>query len=139
VATGAYQPLASSAGDIVELVAQTRIVRPKTRELKADRELARRLGNTTFAGAATRASLPELIQAKFGAVSQGSGWGTTESGAAGSTMTGPVWDLKPLSAGILSPIVELRTTGADGRTLPAGSEGEIQLRGHSHSRLLGPG
>lgn len=44
VPTGAYQPLASNAGDIVELVAQTRIVRPKTRELTADRDLAKRLG-----------------------------------------------------------------------------------------------
>jgi GntR family transcriptional regulator len=43
VPTGSYQPLASNADDIVELVAQTRIVRPKTQELKADRELATRL------------------------------------------------------------------------------------------------
>jgi DNA-binding GntR family transcriptional regulator len=44
VPVGTYQPLASSAADIVDLVAQTRIVRPTTRELVADRELAKRLG-----------------------------------------------------------------------------------------------
>lgn len=42
--TGSYQPLASNAADIVELVAQTRIVRPTTQELTADRDLAKRLG-----------------------------------------------------------------------------------------------
>ncbi|BBX63312.1 transcriptional regulator [Mycobacterium saskatchewanense] len=44
VPTGSYQPLASNAADIVELVANTRIVRPTTRELVADRNLAKRLG-----------------------------------------------------------------------------------------------
>jgi DNA-binding GntR family transcriptional regulator len=44
VPTNAYQPLVASAGDIVELVAQTRIVRPVTGELVADRALAKHLG-----------------------------------------------------------------------------------------------
>jgi long-chain acyl-CoA synthetase len=84
---------------------------------------------TSFAGAATPADLPDLMRAKLGVVGRGAGYGMTESGAVGSTMSGPVYDLKPLSAGVLSPIIEMRTVGADGIPLPPGREGEIQLRG----------
>jgi long-chain acyl-CoA synthetase len=84
---------------------------------------------TSFAGAATPADLPDLMLAKLGVVGRGAGYGMTESGAVGSTMSGAVYDLKPLSAGILSPVIDLRTVGAEGSPLPPGSEGEIQLRG----------
>lgn len=39
-----YRPVAGSAEDIVSLVQTTKIVRPRTREVVADRALARRLG-----------------------------------------------------------------------------------------------
>lgn len=84
---------------------------------------------TSFAGAATPVDLPPLMYAKLGVVARGAGYGMTESGAVGSTMSGPVYDLKPMSAGVLSPIIELRTVGADGAPLPTGSEGELQMRG----------
>jgi GntR family transcriptional regulator len=39
-----YQPLAQSAADIVALAAETRLVKPNTREVLADAALARRIG-----------------------------------------------------------------------------------------------
>jgi len=84
---------------------------------------------TSLAGAATPADLPDLMHAKLGVIARGTGYGMTESGSVGSTMTGPVFDLKPFSAGTLSPIIEMRTSTADGRPLPTGAEGEVQLRG----------
>jgi len=83
---------------------------------------------TSLGGAATPADLPDLMLAKLGVVSRGSGYGMTESGTVGSAMSGPIFGLKPFSAGILSPIIELRTA-QPGSPLPPHAEGEIELRG----------
>jgi long-chain acyl-CoA synthetase len=88
------------------------------------------LFRASVGGAATPTDLPDLIRAKLGpTAAKGTGYGMTESGTVGSVMSGAVFDLKPLSAGFLSLIVELRTIGSDGQPLPLGSEGEICLRG----------
>jgi long-chain acyl-CoA synthetase len=87
------------------------------------------ISRTSLAGAATPADLPGLMEAKLGGAPKSTGWGMTESGAVGSTMSGAVFDLKPASAGIRSPIIEVRAVDADGRPQPRGVEGELQLRG----------
>ena len=47
----------------------------------------------------------------------------------GATMSGPVFDLKPLSYGIPSPIIAMRATDPSGAALPPGQDGEMQVRG----------
>ncbi len=81
------------------------------------------------AGAATPAGLPELIQAKVGNPSRSAGYGMTESMAVCSSMSGAVFDMKPESAGVLSPIMDVRTVDADGNVLQRGQAGEIEMRG----------
>jgi long-chain acyl-CoA synthetase len=87
------------------------------------------VSRASLGGAATPADLPDLMYAKLGVIGRGTGYGMTESGTVGSTMSGAVFDLKPLSAGILSPIIEFRTGDEQGNAQPAGTSGEIQLRG----------
>jgi long-chain acyl-CoA synthetase len=81
------------------------------------------------AGAATPAGLPELIDEKCGKPSRSAGWGMTETMAVGGTMSGCVFDLKPDSAGIQSPIMEMRFVDADGNDMPAGEPGELLVYG----------
>jgi len=81
------------------------------------------------AGAATPAGLPELIESKVGAPSRSAGYGMTETLAVGGTMSGVMFDLKPDSAGIPSPIMELRFTNPDGSVVADGEQGEIEMRG----------
>jgi long-chain acyl-CoA synthetase len=81
------------------------------------------------AGAATPADLPGLLEQKLGIVTRSAGYGMTETASVCATMSGPVFDLKPLACGILSPIIELRVAGTDGAVVASIEEGEIQLRG----------
>lgn len=79
------------------------------------------------AGAATPAGLPELIREKCGEPSRSAGWGMTETLAVGATMSGAVFDLSPDSAGIVSPIVDLRFLEVDSDKPDADAGGEIEI------------
>lgn len=81
------------------------------------------------AGAATPTGLPELITEKTGNPSRSAGYGMTETLAVGGTQSGIIFDLKPHASGIVSPIMDLRMTDADGNVLPAGEPGEIEFYG----------
>ena len=81
------------------------------------------------AGAATPAGLPELIHARVPNPSSSAGYGMTETMAVGATMSGALFDFKADSAGVPSPIMEMRFVAADGELLPQGTPGEIELRG----------
>jgi long-chain acyl-CoA synthetase len=87
------------------------------------------ISRVAAAGAATPAGLPELLRDKLGIENRSSGYGMTETTSVCATMSGPVFDLKPMAAGIISPIIELRVVDAQGTALPSEQEGEIQLRG----------
>jgi long-chain acyl-CoA synthetase len=87
------------------------------------------LTRVTAAGAATPADLPELLERRLGVVSRSAGYGMTETASVGATMSGPVFDLRPMAAGLVSPIIEFRTADVDGNIQPATEEGEVQLRG----------
>lgn len=89
----------------------------------------RSLSRVAGAGAATPTGLPELIEEKLGAVSRSAGYGMTETMAVAATMSGAIFDLKPNSAGIPSPIMAFRFAAADDTLLAEGEQGEIQLRG----------
>jgi long-chain acyl-CoA synthetase len=79
------------------------------------------------AGAATPTGLPELIEEKLGKPSRSAGYGMTETLATGSTMSGVIFDYKPNSSGIVSPIVKMRFVDADGNEQPQGVPGEIEM------------
>ncbi|WP_187276333.1 class I adenylate-forming enzyme family protein [Parahaliea maris] len=81
------------------------------------------------AGAATPSGLPELIRTRLGEPNRSTGYAMTETLAVATTMSGCVYDLKPDSAGILSPIMEMRFASTGGDVLPPGQPGEIQMRG----------
>jgi long-chain acyl-CoA synthetase len=87
------------------------------------------LSRAAAAGAATPAGLPELLRDKLGIENRSAGYGMTETASVCATMSGPVFDLKPMAAGIISPIIDLRAVDSAGNVLPPGSDGEIQLRG----------
>lgn len=79
------------------------------------------------AGAATPAGLPEMIREKCGEPSRSAGWGMTETFAVGATMSGAVFDLSPDSAGIVSPIVDMRFVDASGQVQDPLSGGEMEV------------
>jgi long-chain acyl-CoA synthetase len=81
------------------------------------------------AGAATPADLPDLLRDKLGIITRSAGYGMTETASLGATMSGPVFDLKPHSSGIPSPIIEIRAADPSGQTLGPGQDGEVQVRG----------
>ena len=87
------------------------------------------------AGAATPAGLPEMIRKKCGAPSRSAGWGMTETFAVGATMSGAVFDLSPDSAGIVSPIVDMRFVDASGKQQDPQTGGEMEV----HSVTCTPG
>jgi long-chain acyl-CoA synthetase len=87
------------------------------------------ISRVAAAGAATPAGLPELLRDKLGIENRSAGYGMTETASVCATMSGPVFDLKPMAAGIISPIIDLRAIDSAGNVLPSGSDGEIQLRG----------
>ncbi|MFK7975778.1 MAG: class I adenylate-forming enzyme family protein [Halioglobus sp.] len=80
------------------------------------------------AGAATPAGLPEMIREKCGEPSRSAGWGMTETFAVGATMSGAVFDLSPDSAGIVSPIVDMRFVDLEGNEQDALTGGEMQVK-----------
>ena len=87
------------------------------------------LMRVSAAGAATPAGLPDLIRAKVGNPSSSAGFGMTETMAVGATMSGALFDYKPDSAGVQSPIMEMRFVAPDGNVLPRGEAGELEMRG----------
>jgi long-chain acyl-CoA synthetase len=87
------------------------------------------ISRAAAAGAATPAGLPELLLGKLGIENRSAGYGMTETASVCATMSGPVFDLKPMAAGIISPIIDLRAVDSAGNVLPSGQDGEIQLRG----------
>ena len=87
------------------------------------------ISRVAAAGAATPAGLPELLRDRLGIENRSAGYGMTETASVCATMSGPVFDLKPMAAGIISPIIDLRAIDSAGNVVPSGSDGEIQLRG----------
>lgn len=79
------------------------------------------------AGAATPAGLPEMIRKKCGEPSRSAGWGMTETFAVGATMSGCVFDLSPDSAGIVSPIVDMRFIDLNGKEQEPSVGGEMEV------------
>lgn len=81
------------------------------------------------AGAATPPDLPAMIDVRFNKPSRSTGYAMTETMAVCSTMIGAIFDFKPDSSGVVSPIIDIRFVDPAGNVLLQGEAGEIQLRG----------
>ena len=73
--------------------------------------------------------LPGIIETKIDQAYASGGYGLTETLAVGSQAAGAVFDAKPAAAGVQSPIMQVRCAAPDGKVLPTGEAGEIEMRG----------
>jgi long-chain acyl-CoA synthetase len=87
------------------------------------------LHRVSSGGAAMPSDLPGIIEGTIDKAYASGGYGLTETLAVGSQAAGAVFDAKPAAAGVQSPIMAIRCSGADGSVLPPGEAGEIEMRG----------
>ena len=87
------------------------------------------LQRVSSGGAAMPSDLPDIIDAQIDQAYASGGYGLTETLAVGSQAAGAVFDAKPTSAGVQSPIMQVRCTATDGTVLSAGESGEIEMKG----------
>ncbi|AQA19651.1 hypothetical protein BST95_16810 [Halioglobus japonicus] len=80
-------------------------------------------------GAATPPRVRALLEAKLPQNFSGTGYGMTETNAQGASLTGHAFSAKPGTSGFPHPIVQFRICDEMGEELPAGSTGEIWVRG----------
>jgi acyl-CoA synthetase (AMP-forming)/AMP-acid ligase II len=79
-------------------------------------------------GAAQPPLLPDLIAKQVPDSFAGTGYGLTESNAAGFAATGNSYQYKPRSVGTITPIVDVKICDEDGNEVAQGEAGEIFLR-----------
>lgn len=79
-------------------------------------------------GAAQPAKLSQIIKEKCPDSFPGTGYGMTETNAAGFAATGTIYHYRPNSVGPATPIVECKICDEEGNTLPANQRGEIYLK-----------
>jgi long-chain acyl-CoA synthetase len=94
----------------------------------------RDLSSLTSVGGGGAARAPEQVRqidAAFRNAAPGSGWGMTETNAVGTIINGADYLAKPMSSGRCLSLLELRVVDDDGRLMPTGERGELQIRGTS--------
>lgn len=87
------------------------------------------LQRVSSGGAAMPSDLPALVASRVTNPSNSGGYGMTETLAVGSQASGAVFDPKPRSSGVKSPIMDLRFVDPSGAVLSDGEVGEIEMRG----------
>ena len=90
---------------------------------------------TIGGGGASRA--PEqvrAIDAVFEKAFPGTGWGMTETNAIGVGIAAGDYLRKPESSGRVSAVLDIRIVDENGKRLPTGQRGELQIRGASMMR-----
>ena len=87
------------------------------------------LAGLGFGGAGLPQRLIDEVMRRRPNSLSGIGFGLTETNGVGAAASGALFAYKPRSAGLTSPIVEVRIVDAVGQPLPAGEPGEIWLRG----------
>ena len=95
---------------------------------RTDRDLSS-LRSVGGGGAARPPEQVRQIERTFPNAGPGIGWGMTETNAMGTIISGAEYVRHPDSAGFTVIGAELRVVGDDGLPLPAGSPGELQVRG----------
>ena len=96
-----------------------------------DPEFTGSLGGVGFGGAGLPQRIIDEILDKRANSMSGIGYGLTETNGVCAAASGQLFQHAPQSAGITSPIIEVRVVDLDGTDVPHGTEGEIWLRGVS--------
>ena len=87
------------------------------------------LGGVGFGGAGLPQRLiDEVLQRRSDSMS-GIGFGLTETNGVGAASSGRLFQLRPHTSGLPSPIIDVRVAEFDGTPLPQGEAGEIWMRG----------
>jgi long-chain acyl-CoA synthetase len=71
------------------------------------------------------------IDTRFSQAKPGTGWGMTETNAIGVGIAASDYLEHPESSGRCSAVLDIRVVAPDGRELPVGERGELQVRGAS--------
>ncbi len=87
------------------------------------------LSGLGFGGAGLFQRVIDELQRRRPNSLSGVGFGLTETNGVGAAASGTLFAYKPHSAGVLSPIVDVRIADAMGQSLPTGEQGEVWLRG----------
>ena len=92
-------------------------------------EVSGNLSGVGFGGGALHPRLIDEVLGKFSGRMSGIGFGLTESNGVCAGSSGRMFEAHPRSAGVISPIIDVRIADVDGTPLPEGVAGEIWLRG----------
>lgn len=85
-------------------------------------------------GAARAPEQVRSIDAVFEQAKPGTGWGMTETNAIGVGIAAADYLRKPESSGRVSAVLDIRVVDDNGKVLPPGQRGELQIRGASIMR-----
>lgn len=92
-------------------------------------DIKNRLAAIGFGGAGIPSGLIEQAFDELPDRMLGTGFGMTESNGVGSAISGDLFQAHPASSGLISPLMDVRISDAEGKPLPPGETGEIWLRG----------
>ena len=101
------------------------------------RETGRSFPTLTAVGGGGASRAPEqvrAIDASFAKAMPATGWGMTETNAIGVGIAAADYLRKPESSGRCSAVLDIRIVDENGRELPVGQRGELQIRGASIMR-----
>ena len=96
-----------------------------------DAEVTGSLGGVGFGGAGLPQRIIDEMLAKRANSMSGIGYGLTETNGVCAAASGQLFQYAPQTAGLTSPIIEVKVVDFDGTEVQQGMEGEIWLRGVS--------
>ena len=99
--------------------------------VRAAEAQGRRLESLLMVGGGGAPRAPEQVRAipRATAAVPNTGWGMTETNAIGAGVVGEDYLRRPEGCGWPSAVLDLRVVDAEGRELPPGEAGELQVRG----------
>ena len=132
-----YRWDAELAAELIERERIASVVAPAAMTgdlVEAARRTDRDLGSLVVVGGGGAPRAPAQVASidrTFRRAQPNTGWGMTETNAIGTGIVGRDYLDHPESSGRCSAVLELRIVDDDGKALPAGERGELQVRGTS--------
>ena len=100
--------------------------------IRAAERLGRDLSSMALIGGGGATRAPEqvaMLKRAFPSALPATGWGMTETNSVGTSIAGTDYLDRPESSGRVSAVLDIRIVDEQGRTVPALSRGELQVRG----------